>query len=130
MINVVDFIQQQGEVAITGQQYNNIDRGCVFNNIQGNADIPVAFCRTVAALDVRFQLDLEADISEYLLKTLLFAVTFVDGICKRRDYVPVGSCQLPEGMVIEMALIALFNGVIDVLHIDKDGGFLHFLFKE
>lgn len=63
--------------------------------------------------------------SKNLLKTLLPTIAFVDGIGKGRDYVSIGSGLCPERVVVEMALVTLFSGVVNVLYIDKNGYFFH-----
>jgi hypothetical protein len=55
----------------------------------------------------------------------LFAVAFIDGISKGSNYDSVAGGLSPEGIVVKMFLIALLGGVINILHVNKDGDFFH-----
>ena len=59
-----------------------------------------------------------------------FELTCVDayavyGIGDGFDHLAVGRHGFPKGVIVEIALVGLFGGVIDILHINKQDYLFH-----
>ncbi|RMN04452.1 hypothetical protein ALQ69_05486 [Pseudomonas savastanoi pv. glycinea] len=117
--------EQHVEIAITRCQHDFVDLRCEIHDIDGNADIPVPFRRTVATLDVRLEPDGKPQIAQDLLELLLFAVATIDGVGKRVNNLAALADIRPQGGVIEMTAMRLAHGVIQVLHVGEHRDLLH-----
>jgi len=95
------------------------------HDVDGDAHVPVALGRAVAALDVGLELHGKAQVAQDLLELLLLAVTTVDGIGIRLDDLPARADVSPQGGVVEVAAIRLAHGVVEVLYIGEHCNFLH-----
>jgi len=89
------------------------------HDVDGDAHVPVALGRAVAALDVGLEFYREAQVAQDLLELLLLAVTPVDGIGIGFDYLPLLADIRPQRRIVEVATIGLTNGVVEVLDIGE-----------
>src|ERR1700691_2858011 len=95
-------LNQQVEISIARCQNHDVHVGRVFDNIEGDAHVPIAFGRPIAAANEGFQLRLEPNAAQDVLKRLLFFVVAVDRERNRLYDLPVESNFRPELAVIEM----------------------------
>ena len=119
-----DLLQQQIEVAVTGQQHHFVHPWRGIQYVDGDADIPVTLGRAVGTLDVGLQLHRETEVAQNLLELLLTRVAAVDGVGIGLDDAPAASDVCPQGGVVEMAAVGLAHGVVEVLHIGEDSDLL------
>ena len=59
--------------------------------------------------------------SQSILKLKLAIITSMNGIGDSTDNISLRTQVLPEFTIVKLALIGLTAGVINVLHIDKEG---------
>ena len=71
---LLDAAHEEVEIPIAGEQDQGLHLGRDLQDIDGDADIPVALGGAVAALDVGLELDLEADVAQGLLELLLLGI--------------------------------------------------------
>lgn len=62
------FLDQQVEISVARCQYHDIHLRRVIQNVQGDSNVPVAFCRTIVATNEWFQFDLETYATQNVLK--------------------------------------------------------------
>lgn len=74
-------------------------------------------------LDVGFQFYCEIEVVQNLLKLLLMWVVVVDGVGIGFDDVFVVSDVCLQGGVVEMVVVGLVYGVVEVLYIGEDSDF-------
>ena len=99
----------------------------VIENIQGDSNVPVTFCRAVVATDEWFQFDLETDATQDVLKLPLFFIVAINRVRYRLHYLPISLDLSPKTPVVEMTRKTLPRRVIDILNVDKDGYRFQFL---
>lgn len=97
----------------------------MLHDIDGDTHIPIALGTAIAALNERLQLDLKTHILERILKFDLFVILAFDRIGIRIDNLALGADLLPQRPIIELAGISLTRGVIDILHVGKNGDSFH-----
>ncbi|AJR08262.1 putative beta-lactamase HcpA [Photobacterium gaetbulicola Gung47] len=124
-IFALDLINQEVKVSITRQQNDPVDIRCMLHNVQGDPDIPITLRGAITALDKGFEFDVKADTSKDILELALFFVTTMNGIGISRDNLSALGGFGPKGIVIKVTTIGVFDGVVDVLHIDKNSDFFH-----
>ncbi len=78
-----------------------------------------------AALNKGFELYRETHSLKCVLEFLLLVVVTVNCVGCCRDNLAVGADAPQEFLVIELATVCLPAGVVDVLHVGKNGDFLH-----
>lgn len=79
----LDFFEQQIEVAIAGEQHDDVDGLRCLQDINCNADVPIALRGAVAALDEGFEFYVEADMSQRILELALARITPVSRVSGR-----------------------------------------------
>jgi hypothetical protein len=83
-----DAFEQHVEVTVAGGQHDFVDVVGGVHDVEGDAHVPVALGRAVAALDVGFEFHGEAEVAQDLLELLLFAVAAIDGVGVGLDDLP------------------------------------------
>src|ERR1700734_4192921 len=124
-ILVADFVHQQIKIAVTRSQHRDIRLRRVFEDVQSDADVPIAFCGAVVSLDEGSQFHLETYRAQDILKLLLLGVIPIDRECDCFHDRPAAGALVPKLVVVKMARKALPRSVVDILHIDEDSYGFH-----
>jgi len=121
-----DLVHQQVEIPIARGQHNHVGLRCILEDLQGDADVPVALCGSIPAPYEGLELHLKSYGAKYGLKLPLFLIIAIDRKCDRlHDFSVVGDLG-PKPVVVEMTRELLPRRVINVLNIDEDGNGFQF----
>src|ERR1700730_14337591 len=122
---VPDFLHQEIEIAVTRGEHHDVRLRRVLQDIQGDAHVPISFCRSIVPLDERPQFHLESYGAQDVLKLPLLLVSPVDRVRNRGHDLSIAGDFGPKTVVVEMPREVLPRRVIDILHIDEDGHGFH-----